>query len=323
MQNIAIIVVKYFNLMKSLNVFKNKTLICVVGPTAIGKTSLAIEIAKKYSTEIISADSRQFYKEMSIGTAVPSNEELNTVKHHFIQNRSIFEDYSVGDFEKDSLKLLESLFETYNSVVMVGGSGLYIDAVVNGLDTFPDVPSEVRKKIISEFESKGIELLQKELKELDPHYYKKVDLQNHHRLIRALEICRSTGLPYSSFLRSSNTDRNFNTIYIGLTARRETIYNRINKRVEYMIEDGLIHEAKLLHKYKDLNALQTVGYKELFNYFEGKFSEEQAIEEIKKNTRRFAKKQGTWFRRNNDISWFDFKTRSKEVIEYINNAQSK
>jgi len=298
-------------------------LICVVGPTAIGKTSLAIEIAKFYSTEIISADSRQFYIEMTIGTAVPSTDELNAVPHHFIQNRSIFEEYSVGDFEKDALSLLDILFKKNNVVVMVGGSGLYVDAVVKGLDKFPEVPSEIRETLNSEFESLGIEFLQKELKEKDPEYFQKVDIKNHHRLIRALEICRGTNLPYSSFLNAEKEPRNFNTIFIGLTADREVIYNRINLRVDIMMEEGLENEAKELFQHRELNALQTVGYRELFSYFEGDFSKEIAIEEIKKNTRRFAKRQGTWFRKNEAIEWFDYKTNISEVIQYINNAQSK
>lgn len=298
-------------------------LICIVGPTAIGKTTLAIEIAKHFSTEIISADSRQFYKEMTIGTAVPSEEELVSVKHHFIQNRSIFEEYSVGDFERDTLSLLDMLFKKNEIIVMVGGSGLYVDAVVKGLDKFPEVASEIRDILNSEFETTGIKPLQKELKEKDPKYFQKVDIQNHHRIIRALEICRATELPFSTFLNTEKEPRIFDTIYIGLSADRKIIYNRINQRVVIMMEEGLEKEAKKLFQHKELNALQTVGYKELFRYFEGKYSIEQAIEEIKKNTRRFAKRQGTWFRKNKAIKWFDYKTNVLEVIQYINNAQSK
>ncbi len=295
----------------------NHLLICVVGPTAIGKTTLAIEIAKHFSTEIISADSRQFYKEMSIGTAAPSQEEQNTIKHHFIQDRSIFEAYSVGDFERDALSLLDTLFKKRDIVVMVGGSGLYVDAVVKGLDEFPEVSSEIREKLNTEYKSLGIEFLQKELKEKDPAYFQKADIQNHHRIIRALEICRSTGLPYSSFLNTKKELRKFKSIYIGLAADREIVYNRINLRVDLMMEEGLENEAKELYEHKYLNALQTVGYKELFSYFEGIFSREQAIEEIKKNTRRFAKRQGTWFRKNEAIQWFDYKTNVSKIIRYI------
>jgi len=298
-------------------------LICVIGPTAIGKTNLAIEIAKHFSTEIISADSRQFYKEMAIGTAVPSLEELAEVKHHFIQNRSIFEEYSVGDFERDAISLLDSLFESQDIAVLVGGSGLYVDAVVKGLDKFPEVPINVIEELKVEFELNGIEKLQKELLKKDPDYYYKVDLKNHHRIIRALGVCRSQKTPYSSFLNADKEPRKFNTIYIGLTADREIIYNRINMRVDIMMKEGLENEVRELLQYKNLNALQTVGYRELFSYFEGNYTKEFAIEEIKKNTRRFAKRQGTWFRKNEAINWFDFKTNPSEIINYINNAQSK
>lgn len=305
--------------MKSHNVHHKKHLICIVGPTAIGKTALSIKIANHFSTEIISADSRQFYKEMRIGTAVPSSEELQAAPHHFIQNRSVFEDYSVGDFETDAINLLEVLFKKHEVVVMVGGSGLYVDAVVKGLNYFPKVSDEIKNQLISEFETSGLELLQQELKEKDPVYYSKVDLQNQHRIIRALGVCRAQELPYSSFLKSETTTRNFETVFIGLTAEREFIYNRINQRVDLMVEEGLIEEAKLLHQHKNLNALQTVGYRELFSYFEDLFSKEQALEEIKKNTRRFAKRQGTWFRKNEAITWFDYKTDVSEIINYIEN----
>jgi len=298
-------------------------LICVIGPTAIGKTALAIKIAKHFSTEIISADSRQFYKEMTIGTAVPNKEELAEIPHHFIQNRSIIEDYSVGDFERDALELLNSLFETKDVIVLVGGSGLYIDAVIKGLDKFPEVPINIIEDLKSEFESQGIEPLQKELLAKDPFYYNKVDLENHHRIIRALGVCRVQELPYSSFLNAKKEPRSFKTITIGLTADREIIYNRINQRVDIMMEEGLENEAKNLHSHKNLNALKTVGYRELFNYFEGEYSKEVAVEEIKKNTRRFAKRQGTWFRKNKDIHWFDYKTKLLDILNIIINAQKK
>ena len=296
---------------------KKPLLICVVGATAIGKTSLAIKLARAFNTEIISADSRQFFKEMSIGTAVPSKEELDAVPHHFIQNKSIFEDYSVGDFERDSLALLKILFEKNTVVVMVGGSGLYVDAVIKGLDNFPEVPSKIRDQLNFELAEKGIETLQRELKNIDPEYFKKVDIQNPHRLVRALEIHRATGRPYSSFLRKENPERDFNTIFIGLTAERELIYNRINLRVDIMMADGLLDEAKSLLSFRDKNALQTVGYRELFKYFDGKISLEEAISEIKKNTRRFAKRQNTWFKKNEAINWFDYDTQPNEIIDYI------
>lgn len=296
---------------------KKPLLICVVGPTAIGKTTLAIEIAKAFSTEIISADSRQFFKEMKIGTAVPSSEELAAVLHHFIQNKSIFDDYSVGDFEKEALLKLDELFKKHPVVVMVGGSGLYLDAVVKGLDSFPEVASEIREQLNNELLSNGIESLQKELKEADPAYFQKADIQNPHRVIRALEIYRSSGKPYTSFLKNTERDRSFEAHYVGLTANRELIYDRINQRVDLMIASGLIEEAASLTPHQELNALQTVGYRELFQYFEGKFTKEDAIEEIKKNTRRFAKRQGTWFRKNKQISWFDYATHHSEIIDAI------
>ncbi|MBL4663849.1 MAG: tRNA (adenosine(37)-N6)-dimethylallyltransferase MiaA [Flavobacteriaceae bacterium] len=292
-------------------------LICVVGCTAIGKTALSIKIASFFSTEIISADSRQFFKEMTIGTAVPSSEELLTVPHHFIQNRSIKKDYSVGDFEKEALVILDRLFKNHPVAVMVGGSGLYVDAVVKGLDTFPKVSSEIRDKLNKEFTSSGIVSLQEELQQVDPDYYKKVDIYNHYRLIRALEIYRSTGKPYSSFINQPDKERSFNTMFIGLTADRGIVYDRINQRVDIMVENGLIEEAKGLLVHKELNALQTVGYRELFQYFEGSLSHDEAISEIKKNTRRFSKRQNTWFKKNKAIHWFDYETTPSEIIQFI------
>ena len=296
---------------------KKSLLICIVGPTAIGKTALAIKLAKSFSTEIISADSRQFYKEMRIGTAVPSKQELEVVKHHFIQNKSIFEDYTVGDFERETIALLKILFKKNKVVIMVSGSGLYVDAVVKGLDNFPDVPSEIREQLNSELNENGIEILQNELKKVDFSYFEKVDIHNPHRLVRALEIFRATGQPYSSFLKKKTEKRDFETVFIGLTAARELIYEGINQRVDTMITEGLIEEAKSLHAYKEKNALQTVGYREVFQYFEGDISKEEAILEIKKNTRRFAKRQNTWFKKNEAIQWFDYETDAAEIIAYI------
>lgn len=299
-------------------------LICVVGPTAIGKTSLAIEIAKAFYTEVISADSRQFYKEMSIGTAVPSLDELNAVPHHFIQTKSIFDTYSVGDFEKDAISLISHKFNSENSedkkistLIMVGGSGLYVDAVVKGLDEFPEVSSEVREKLISELETFGIEHLQERLKTVDPIHFSKVDIQNPHRVIRALEIYESSGKPFSSFLNKKSVSRDFETLFIGLTATRETIYARINERVDKMIEEGLLEEARNLYSYREKNALQTVGYRELFQHFDGTISKEEAVAEIKKNTRRFAKRQNTWFKKNQEINWFDYRTENSEIVDFI------
>ncbi len=296
---------------------KKPLLICIVGPTAIGKTALSIKVAEHFSCDIISADSRQFYKEMTIGTAVPNKEELETVKHHFIQDRSILNPYSVGDFEKDAIKKLDDLFKKNATAVMVGGSGLYIEAVVKGLDEFPVVPQYIREVLNRDFQEKGIEYLQNELQEKDAEYFNKVDLNNHHRIIRALEICRSQNKAYSSFLNSKPKLRAFKTIYIGLEAPREVVYDRINRRVDQMITDGLIEEAKNLFIHKNKNALQTVGYKEVFDFMEGIATKEEAILNIKKNTRRFAKRQGTWFRKNKNINWFNYKTSTLEIFNYI------
>jgi len=292
-------------------------LITIIGPTAIGKTSLSIEIAKHFNTEIISADSRQFYKEMSIGTAVPNEEELAKVKHHFIQNISIHDDYNVGQFEKDAIDKLNSLFINNNILVLVGGSGLYVDAVLKGLDDFPEVDKQIRKDLMLKLENQGLVTLQEQLKKLDIKTYQKIDIENHQRVIRALEICIGTGMPFSSFITDKTIQRNFTPIKIGLTADREIIYDRINQRVDIMLTDGLLDEAKKLHQYKELNALQTVGYKELFEYFDGNFELDFAISEIKKDTRRFAKRQLTWFRKDSDIQWFDFQENGKTIIQYI------
>lgn len=281
-------------------------LICVVGATAIGKTALAIKIANAFSTEILSADSRQFFKEMAIGTAVPSTEELSQAKHHFIQNISVVDTYTVGDFERDALAKLDSIFQKKNIAVLVGGSGLYVDAVVKGLDNFPKVDPKIRIELNKDLEQFGITSLQEKLKEVDFESFKTIDIHNPRRVIRALELFIETGKPYSYFLNENKVARPFNTLYIGINAPRETIYDRINKRVDIMIEEGLVDEAKGLLKYRELNALQTVGYRELFQHFDGEITLEEAISEIKKNTRRFAKRQGTWFRKNETINWFDF-----------------
>ena len=291
-----------------------KILLTVVGPTAIGKTSLAIDLALHFGTEIISCDSRQFFKEMSIGTAVPSSEELAQVKHHFIQHKSIFDTYSVGDFERDAITLLKELFKQHNVVIMVGGSGLYADTVVYGLDDFPEVSTEIRNELNTHYQKPGITYLQTRLKDLDPIQYTQIDVQNPQRMMRALEVCIASGKPYSSFLNKKETLRDFTNITIGLTAEREVVYNRINERVELMLENGLLIEAQTLFPHKKLNALQTVGYRELFNFFEGKTSLDFAIEEIKKNTRRFAKRQYTWFHKNKDINWFEINQLDKLSI---------
>mgnify|MGYP000294487382 FL=1 len=293
-------------------------LISVVGPTAIGKTALSIKLAQHFKTEILSADSRQFYKEMSIGTAAPTADELNAVKHHFIHHKSIQEDYNVGAFENEALITLNSLFKNKDVVIMVGGSGLYIDAVTKGLDDFPKIESNIRKQLNDDLKIKGISYLQEKLKSLDQKSYNTIAIDNPHRVIRALEICIGTDKPYSSFINKPKVKRPFKNVSIGLTAERDIIYNRINQRVDMMIQDGLLEEAKDLYSYKSLNALNTVGYKELFNFFDGSWTLDFAISEIKKNTRRFAKRQLTWFRKDQNVLWFNYESSIEEIISEIN-----
>ena len=292
-------------------------LITVVGPTAIGKTALSILLATHFKSDIISCDSRQFFKEMKIGTAVPEKAELAAATHHFIQNKSIFEAYNVGQFERDTLKKLATLFQENSVQIMVGGSGLYVDAVLNGLDAFPRVAPSIREKLNLELESKGLESLQNRLKELDIETYKNIAIDNPQRVIRALEVCIGSGTPYSTFKNKPKTPRNFTSIKIGLEAERPSIYDRINLRVDRMLENGLLEEAKALHEYKQLNALQTVGYRELFSFFEGEVTQEFAVSEIKKNTRRFAKRQLTWFKRDKETLWFDSQTDIEKIITDI------
>ena len=294
-------------------------LISIVGPTAIGKTSLSIKLANYFNTEIVSADSRQFFKEMSIGTAAPTIEELVAAPHHFIHHKSITENYNVGAFEKDALKTIEELHQKHDIVIMVGGSGLYVDAVTKGLDYFPDVDPNIREQLNNTLEEEGLESLQLQLKNLDEVAYNTIAIDNPHRVIRALEICIGTKQPYSSFLNKDKNKRPFKTITIGLTADREIIYDRINQRVDIMVENGLIEEVKSLIKYKHLNALNTVGYKEIFNYLDEKWTLDFAISEIKKNSRRFAKRQLTWFKKNNETLWFDYTTNLDDITSAINN----
>lgn len=296
---------------------KHKYLISVVGPTAIGKTALSLNLAKYFKTEIISADSRQFYQEMTIGTAVPSAEELSQIKHHFIQHRSIAGDYNMGMFERDAIALIDRLFQTVDTLIMVGGSGLYVKAITEGLDDFPDVDPTIRENLNTKFALEGLKSLQEQLNYLDPVTYKTIAITNPHRVIRALEICLGTGLPYSSFLNQKKASRNFKIITIGLTADREIIYERINQRVDAMMEQGLLEEAKSLLPKQHLNALNTVGYNELFKHLNDAWDLDFAVSEIKKNSRRFAKRQLTWFKKQNDIIWFDYKTPFSEIKETI------
>ena len=302
-----------------------KYLITIVGPTAIGKTSLSIALAKHFNCEIISCDSRQFFKEMTIGTAVPNELELSSAKHHFIHNKSIFDNYNVGDFEKEALSKLDELYKTNDFVILVGGSGLYVDAILKGFDTIPEIDKNIRNIVIAEYELNGMVYLQENLRNLDPNYYAELTqknpqtLLNPQRMMRFVEVCIGTGKPYSSFLSKKKNQRNFTPILIGLEAKREVIYDRINQRVAIMMTEGLLVEAKNIYPQKDLNALQTVGYKELFSYFDNEITLEFAIEEIKKNTRRFAKRQLTWFKRNSETKWFEFNVNNDEIVEFINN----
>lgn len=296
---------------------EESTLICIVGPTAIGKTNLSIELANYFSTEILSADSRQFFKEMEIGTGVPSQNELSQAKHRFIQHISIKRDYNVGEFEKEAIEVLDTIFKTHSKAILVGGSGLYQKAITEGLDIFPEIPLDIRSNIEDLLNSKGLVALQSLLKKKDPEYYKQIELSNPRRLTRALEVIETSGKPYSTFLNQTKPKRSFNSNKIGLDAPREVIYKRIEKRVDEMIANGLLDEAKSLYPFKHLNALQTVGYKELFAHFEGKATKTEAISEIKKNTRRFAKRQLTWFKKDPQIKWFHYETSREEIISYI------
>ncbi len=282
-----------------------KTLIVVLGPTAIGKTSLAIRLAQKFQAEIISADSRQFYREMNIGTAKPTVAELSNVQHHFINSHHINETFSVGDFEKIGLEKLSEIFQTKDVAVLVGGSGLYLDAICTGFDELPRANPAIRIKLNQQLKEEGISILQKQLERLDPEYYIKVARDNPQRLIRALEVCISTGNTFSSYHQGKTKIRDFRIIKIGLNTVRDALYKRINDRVDQMIEAGLVNEVKSLIPYRDFNALNTVGYTELFDFLDGNITLEHAIELIKQNTRRFAKRQLTWFRKDDEIRWFE------------------
>jgi len=279
-------------------------LIVLLGPTGVGKTDISINLANRFNCEIISADSRQFFSEMKIGTAVPSDDQLNTINHHFIRFKSVEDYYSSSLFERDVINLLPTLFSKNNFVLMSGGSGMYIDAVCRGIDDIPDVDPEVREKYISRYKEDGIEGLRAALKILDPEHYSKVDLKNHKRIMRALEICETAGRPYSSFLKKNKREREFGIIKIGLERTREDLYNRINLRVDAMIDAGLEEEARNLQKFRNLNAMNCVGYREFFDYFDGKITRDKAIELIKRNSRRYAKRQLTWWGKDKDIKWF-------------------
>ena len=294
-----------------------KKLITISGQTASGKTNLSIRLAQNLNCSIISCDSRQFYKEMSIGTAVPSKLELSKANHYFIHHKSVKDNYTVGDFQNDALKLIENLFKKDDYIILTGGSGMYMDAIVNGIDKFPKIKLGVRELLNEKYNSRGILFLKNKLKELDPEYYDIVDVNNHRRLIRALEVCISTGKPYSSFLNKKNKKYDFESVNFGIKVDRELLYKKINYRVDKMIYDGLIKEAKTLVNFKYLNPLNTVGYKELFEHFKGNLTKSQAIEKIKQNTRRYAKRQMTWLK-NKNLVWIENNVEIDEIKRFIN-----
>lgn len=292
-------------------------LINIVGPTAIGKTALAIQVAQHFNTEILSADSRQFYKELSIGTAKPSAEELSLVPHHFVGNLSIQDEYNAGMFEKDAIALLEQLFQKNKVIVMVGGSGMFTKAVIEGFDVLPEKDQQLRDELQAELDEKGIESLQERLRNLDAKYCDQVDINNPHRLMRAIEVC-ANGEQYSELRTAHKKERPFQVISIGLNIDRELLYNSINQRVDQMMQNGLLKEVESVYEYKHLNSLNTVGYKELFDFIAGNCTLEEATDKIKQNTRRFAKRQLTWFRRDKDTQWFE-PTDTEGIINYIEN----
>ncbi|WP_268035222.1 tRNA (adenosine(37)-N6)-dimethylallyltransferase MiaA [Algoriphagus sp. PAP.12] len=296
-------------------------LILVVGPTAVGKTNLCLNLAKKFDTEIISCDSRQFYREMNLGTAKPTKEELSEVLHHMINSHSIEENYDVKSFEEDVLELLDQLFQKHRVVIMTGGSGLFADAVTEGMDEMPEIPAGIREQVIKEYQEKGLEFLQEEVKRLDPAYFELVDQQNPQRLMRAVEVCRGTGKTFSSFRVKSKIERPFKTIKIGLNRDRDELYSRIDLRMDQMVETGLFEEAESLFDKRHLNSLQTVGYQEIFAMLEGKYDREEAIRLLKRNSRRYAKRQLTWFRRDEKIHWFH-PDQEDEIIAFIENQIS-
>lgn len=294
-----------------------KTLIVIMGPTGVGKTSLCLKIAEYLNTVIINADSRQIFKELPIGTAAPTETERQLIKHFFVGHLHINEYYNASMFENDVIKLLDKLFIDNDNIVLSGGSMMYIDAVCNGIDDIPSVNDEIRKRIQSRYDQEGLEAISEELQRLDPEYFSIVDKKNHKRIIHALEICCSTGKTYTSFRKNIRKERPFRIIKIGLNREREELYSRIDLRVEQMIDNGLIKEAQNVYLHKNLNALNTVGYKELFDYFDGKYSLEEAIFRIKCNTHKYCRKQLTWFKRDTQIRWFS-PDNIEEIINYIN-----
>ena len=296
-----------------------KKLMIILGPTAVGKTDYSIETALRYGSPVISCDSRQIYKEMTIGTAVPSAEQLAAVQHYFIHSHTVTELYTAGKYELEALELINRLFEEgHDTLVMAGGSGFYVDALVNGLDDFPSADLQLRGELMARLQEEGVESLRLELKALDPESYETIDIANGQRVVRALEVCLMTGRPFSSFKTASRKSRDFEIEKIGLVRPREVLYDRINRRVIQMIDDGLVDEVRSLTQYRDLAALQTVGYKEIFQYLDGEWTLDFAIEKIKQNSRIYSRKQMTWFKRDEDITWFH-PDQKEDIMNHINN----
>lgn len=293
------------------------TLIVVLGPTGVGKSSVSIELAKYYNTEIVSADSRQFFRELCIGTAVPSAEELNTVPHHFIQSKSIHDYYNVSEFETDALSLIDQLFMSNNPLILTGGSMLYVDTVCKGIDDIPTVSPEIRNEVVRWYEVHGLEALQQKLQELDPEYFSNVDQNNPKRLLHAVEICMMTGKTFTSFRKNTIKQRPFRILKVGINQDRSILYDRINKRVDLMMDSGLLEEAKSVYQFRNLNSLNTVGYKEIFEFLDGNCTLDESVDLIKRNSRRYARKQLTWFRRDPEIKWFE-PGQIDEIIAYLN-----
>jgi len=299
----------------------NPTLLVLLGPTGVGKTNISLRLAEKYACPIVSSDSRQFYKELKIGTATPTDEELKRAKHYFIGSHSIFDEYNAGQYEQDAIQLLDELFQNQKVVMLVGGSMMYIDSICNGMDNIPNVDAETRAYWQKQYADFGLEFIQNELKKLDPKHFEEVDLQNPKRIIHALEICSMTGKPYSDLRTGQKKKRNFNILKIGLNRPRPELYERINSRVDEMIENGLLKETEEFYKCKDLNTLNTVGYKELYEFMDGKWSLDFAINMIKQDSRRYAKRQMTWFNRDKEIHWFHPEN-EEEILKFVNEQLS-
>lgn len=292
------------------------TLVVLVGPTGIGKTELSLRLAQTLNTEIISSDSRQIFRELKIGTAAPTADQLKVVKHHMVATHSVNDYYNAFEFEQDVIQLLETLFPSHNSVLMTGGSMMYVDAVCKGIDDLPTIDPELRQEVMDMYNKEGLDAIRRQLKMLDPEFYDQVDLKNHKRVMHAVEVCLMTGKPYSSLRTNSDRQRPFNILKVGLDMDRAELYDRINRRVDIMVEEGLFEEAKAFYHLKDHNALNTVGYKEIFGHWDGEYDADTAIELIKRNSRRYAKRQLSWFRRDKDINWFHPKD-IENIISFV------